>query len=354
MAKLDVPLSEPNAFHGNENAQAEFGHCSNKLALRLAYGTHREISAYNAARQGPDRALCIREVTRLTVLCYLFGFHRDVPAFCLPMKKSIQRIRFWLEKGDNHLGLNLEDAWGGGRLGGLLLWTLIITGTLTPSVDEKQEIGRQMRVVAETMNVNGWSKVQQVCRTFLWQEPLCDKKCLLFWNDTLYFQPIGLMDQLSLSSQKPRLERTTTAPAQLTFVNSNPQAGPSQGGRTRSGDEHLTQSTRGRDAVVMRDGDTPSPQLTAPSLSADNGSDRSSTHYSSSASPPAPMLEFAEIQKPPQKIRFREPYTTDNKLLQSNRRHDYNCRTNPSPNRPGFPMRNASSRQEQYLNSRPS
>lgn len=320
LAKIDATLSDPNnPLKTNENAQSQYGHCSNKLALRLIYDSQREAQRFTGGVPGID--VFIREITRITLLCYLFVFHRDVPPFSQPLVLNLRRIRQWMEKSKSLPNLKVSNAWGGGKLGGLLFWSLMITGAITLNASDKADIMQELRTVADAMKINVWQRVQTVCRTYLWQQPLCERKCALFWNDVFYFQPIGLMQELSLGRTSHLVEERPSTSS--TSSSSNSRSAFRRGrSDTIIAPSHLT--TTGKRPVTEMNDPLPSPQMTVPSLSTDDGSASSSSEHSASVSPPLQPMKYSIIQETPQhgskrisrqlqpqNIRFQEPYVGD-------------------------------------------
>ena len=187
MARMDALIAHPrNPFRINEDAQASYGHTSNKLALRLIYASQRETRRFEAGEINVHT--CIIEITRTSVLCYLMAYQRDIPLFSLPIPEALKRIQVCVQALEMFPKMKVSDAWGRGRLGQLLLWILLVAGSVTIHPMAKQAIGQQLRIVQEKMGIKGWKHAQEICRTFLWQESTCGKKCLDFWHEVFYFQ----------------------------------------------------------------------------------------------------------------------------------------------------------------------
>lgn len=266
MARMDALSAHPrNPFKDNEDAQASYGHTSNKLALRLIYASQRETRKFEAGEINVHA--CVVEVTRTIILCYLMAFQRDIPLFSLPILEALKRIQMCIQALERFPKMKVSDAWGRGRLGQLLLWILLVAGSVTIHPVAKQMLGQQLRTVQEKMGIKGWKHAQEICQTFLWQESTCGKKCLDFWHEVFYFQvcsPIELSSgrkKLLADDEAENAGPTTSSgsipPTRAVFE----KAKPHERGRARPtlGARHSSNETQMKDLL--------SPQSSVPSLS---------------------------------------------------------------------------------------
>ena len=304
MAKIDAVLSRPNIFESNEQHQTAFGHCSNQLALRLMYGTHREARAHQGTMPGVD--LMIREVTRTTVLCYLLVFQRDAPIFSLPVTENLRRVKLWIEKCQRTPVIQIQNAWGGGKLGDLLFWILVVNGTLTINPKLKQELAQHVRVVAEVLQINTWKRVQQVCRGFLWQQPMVERKCTVFWNDIFYFPTYGLQN-LSLGGPRAVIEEihSPTQSSQSRRGSDRSIHSQSSRGAPKSATSRISSSATLRESIDMRDD---SPEYLIPPLNTED-STASDGSVTSGASPPMAQRGNPRGQANVRKDGHQAPYS---------------------------------------------
>jgi Fungal specific transcription factor domain len=180
MVKLNSVISSRRTW--SEPQQRIFGDQCNKMSLRLVYLKEEED-----AKPGEKTELDhMRECLRLTVHFYVTAFQRDVP---LLSNLSIQT----LHKLKNSLYLtDLETSWGGGQLGEVLLWVMIITASGCVRPQERHCAGAQLRETAMSLGVTEWLEVKRICRRFLFLDSAVEWKTWPLWKD---FGPRSANDQ---------------------------------------------------------------------------------------------------------------------------------------------------------------
>jgi Fungal specific transcription factor domain len=157
----------------NEPQQRVFGDQCNKISIRLIYLKDDETASHG------KRTPCdhMRECMRLAVHFYVSIFQRDVPLLSNVSIQTLHQLRDCLYLTD------LETSWGGGQLGEVLLWILIITASGCVRPQERECAGAQLRKTATQLGVTTWSEVKQICRNFLFLESAMEWKTWPLWKD---------------------------------------------------------------------------------------------------------------------------------------------------------------------------
>ncbi len=156
----------------NEAQQRIFGDQCNKISLRLVYMKEKEA----ISRCQMTTYDHMRECIRLAVHFYVSAFQRDVPLLSNPSIQTLHRVRDSLSHTD------LETAWGGGQLGEVLLWVMIITASGCVRPQERECAGAQLRKTALQLGVTEWVEVKRICRTFLFLESAVEWKIWPLWK----------------------------------------------------------------------------------------------------------------------------------------------------------------------------
>jgi Fungal specific transcription factor domain len=157
----------------NELQQRTFGDQCNKISLRLIYLKEDEITSHR------ERTPCdhMRECVRLAMHFYVSIFQRDVPLLSNVSIQTLHQLRDCLYLTD------LETSWGGGQLGEVLLWVLIITASGCVRRQERECAGVQLRKTATQLGVTQWAQVKEICRRFLFLESAVEWKTWPLWKD---------------------------------------------------------------------------------------------------------------------------------------------------------------------------
>jgi Fungal specific transcription factor domain len=157
----------------DESQQRVFGDQCNKVSLRLAYA--REAEAFSRHEMTPLDHM--RECVRLVVHFYVFVFQRDVPLLSNPSIQTLHQLKDSLYKTD------LENSWGGGQLGEVLLWVMIITASGSVRPQERECAGAQLRKTAMQLGVTQWPEAKRICRRFLFLDSALEWKSWPLWKD---------------------------------------------------------------------------------------------------------------------------------------------------------------------------
>jgi len=119
----------------------------------------------------------IRECTRHAALLYL-AVLREMPVGGTPFQVMLKKTKALLA------GTDLDGVWGGGERGGLLLWILIISGSVVDlKANDRKWFCRSTKDVARKLGVETWEEAREICKGFLWAESTCEKICSRFWSD---------------------------------------------------------------------------------------------------------------------------------------------------------------------------
>jgi Fungal specific transcription factor domain len=157
----------------DEPQQRIFGDQCNKISLRLVYlkedeaVSHREVTARDH----------MRECVRLAVHFYVSAFQRDVPLLSNLSIQTLHQLKESLYLTD------LQTSWGGGQLGEVLLWVLIITASGCVRPQERGCAGTQLQKTAMQLGVTQWLEVKRICKRFLFLDSAVEWKTWPLWKD---------------------------------------------------------------------------------------------------------------------------------------------------------------------------
>ena len=157
----------------DEPQQRLFGDQCNKLSLRLIY--LKENEAVRRREMTPRDHM--RECVRLAVHFYISAFQRDVPLLSNLSIQILQQLRESLYLTD------LEASWGGGQLGEVLLWVMIITASGCVRPQERERAGAQIRKTALQLGVAEWHEAKRICRRFLFLDSVVEMRTWPLWRD---------------------------------------------------------------------------------------------------------------------------------------------------------------------------
>lgn len=157
----------------DEAQQRIFGDQCNIMSLRLVYMKENEsISRHQMTTQDH-----MRECVRLAVHFYVSAFQRDVPLLSNLSIQTLHRLKESLYLTD------LETSWGGGQLGEVLLWVMIITASGCVRPQERDCAGAQLRKTALQLGVTEWLQLKRICRRFLFLDSAVEWKTWPLWKD---------------------------------------------------------------------------------------------------------------------------------------------------------------------------
>lgn len=157
----------------NESQQRIFGDQCNKLSLRLVYLKESEAFCHREMTECDH----MRECVRLAVHLYVTVFQRDVPVLSNLAVQTLQRLSDYLSV------TGLENPWGGGQLGEVLLWVLTITASGCVMPKQREWAGPRLRKIATQLGLTEWSQVKRICRRFLFLESAVEWKTSPLWKD---------------------------------------------------------------------------------------------------------------------------------------------------------------------------
>lgn len=157
----------------DESHQRAYGDQCNKLSLRLAY--LKEAEAIDFAEMTVEDHM--RACVHLAVHYYITAFQREVPLLSNPSIQTLHLLRESLYCTD------LETSWGGGQLGEVLLWVMIITASGCVRPQERECVGSQLRKTAMQLGVTDWVEVKRICRRFIFLESVVEWKTWPLWKD---------------------------------------------------------------------------------------------------------------------------------------------------------------------------
>jgi Fungal specific transcription factor domain len=177
----------------DEPQQRIFGDQCNKLSLRLVYLKEQEIS-HRPMTSWDHMRFC----THLTVHFYITAFQREVPLLANVSIQTLHELRESLSSTD------LENSWGGGQFGELLLWITIITAAGCFGPWERECAGTQLRRCALLLGITDWLEVKRICKRFLFLDSSVEWKTWPLWKD---YGPRS-EDDLSLISSEASLPST--------------------------------------------------------------------------------------------------------------------------------------------------
>jgi len=109
-ADLSAVFDLPNQKHWTEGDQLELGRCFNNLLFLV----HKLINEFQKSTAPNFKVQRMRECTRHAALLFLIGL-RETPLGGTPYQIMLKKSRSLLA------GTDLENVWGGGERGGLLL-----------------------------------------------------------------------------------------------------------------------------------------------------------------------------------------------------------------------------------------
>ncbi len=157
----------------DEHQQRIYGDQCNKLSLRLAYLKEAEAVNHADMTERDHMRLCVH----LAVHFYLTVFQREVPLLSNPSIQTLHQLR------DSLYLTNLDTSWGGGQLGEVLLWVMIITASGCVRPQERDCAGAQLRKTAIQLGVTGWEEVKTICRRFLFLDGAVEWRTWPLWKD---------------------------------------------------------------------------------------------------------------------------------------------------------------------------
>lgn len=157
----------------DESQQRVFGEQCNKLSLRLIY--LKEEEAVSDREMAPHDHM--RECVRLAMHFYILAYQREAPLLSNFSIQILHQLR------DSLVATDLETSWGGGQLGEVLLWVLIITASGCVRPQDRECAGAQLRKTALQLGVREWPKVKRICRRFLFVDSAIEWKAWPLWKD---------------------------------------------------------------------------------------------------------------------------------------------------------------------------
>lgn len=158
----------------DEPQQRIYGDQCNKISLRLVYLKDDEAASHGKKTTTEDH---MRECVRLAMHFYVSVFQRDSP---LLSNLSIHKLH---QLKDSLYLTDLDTSWGGGQLGELLLWVMIITASGCVRPEERNCAGEQLRKTAIQLGVTQWLEVKRICRRFLFLDGAVEWKTWPLWKD---------------------------------------------------------------------------------------------------------------------------------------------------------------------------
>jgi Fungal specific transcription factor domain len=178
----------------DEPQQRIFGDQCNKLSLRLVYLKEQEAISHPQMTSWDHMRFC----THLTVHFYITAFQREVPLLANVSIQTLHELRKSLSFTD------LENSWGGGQFGELLLWITIITAAGCFGPQERECAGAQLRRCALMLGITDWLEVKRICTRFLFLDSAVEWRTWPLWKD---YGPRS-EDDLSLISSEASLPST--------------------------------------------------------------------------------------------------------------------------------------------------
>jgi Fungal specific transcription factor domain len=157
----------------DESQQRMYGDQCNKLSLRLAYLKEAEAINHSEMTERDHMRMCVH----LAVHYYTTAFQREVPLLSNPSIQTLHQLRDSLHLTD------LESSWGGGQMGEVLLWVMIITASGCVRPEERGCAGAQLRKTAIQLGVTEWNEVKTICRRFLFLDSAVEWKTWPLWKD---------------------------------------------------------------------------------------------------------------------------------------------------------------------------
>jgi Fungal specific transcription factor domain len=156
----------------DEPQQRIYGDQCNILSLRLVYLKEKEAMSPREMTQQDH----MRECVRLAVHFYVCAFQRDIPLLSNISIHTLHQLR------DSLYLTDLENSWGGGHFGELLLWVLIITASGCVRPQERECAGEQLRRTAMQLGITEWANVKKICRRFIFLDSAVEWKTWPLWK----------------------------------------------------------------------------------------------------------------------------------------------------------------------------